>query len=189
MDKKLKKAIIALIAIIVIGLGIFLFMKGPGEGTQTEDHQQEQTTIISSVTEMPQADGTTSELLEGFVLEQNFTTELDSIDEVAIVFTRIYNLEGKASKSTLKVELLCDKEILAEETFKDNDIPDQHRVYVKPKKPISGIANKELTLKIYDNSKHDTGVALMINSSATNSQYVIDGDEYPGTICFNISGK
>lgn len=138
--------------------------------------------------ELPAANATTDELTKGLVVCEDFINTTDNINEIAVVFTRLYFLDEKDASNTLAIELLDGNKVLASGSFITNDIPDQHRVYVYPTSPITGMVGKELTLKVYDNSGCDTGVSLMIDNTSTSS-FKFGNKTQNGTICFSIIGE
>lgn len=180
MNKKFRNILIAVVAVLVIGSCVFMFAISPI--SKKEDITESQNM------EMPEANGITDELTEGLVVEQTFTNTVDNINEVAVVFSRIYYLDEKDVNNTLAIELLDGSNVLAKTEIKSNDIPDQHRVYLNPSSPINGVLGKELTLKIYENSECDTGVSLMVNNDI-NTKYDFGGSKKKGSICFSVSGE
>ena len=70
--------------------------------------------------------------------------------------------------------------------YKIEGIEDQHRTYLKPNEIISGVAGKELTLKIYPETKNDTGMAIMMQEN-NNTTFKFGNKEVKGTLCFSVS--
>ncbi len=139
--------------------------------------------------QMPDADGTTNELTKGLVVKQDFINTTENIKEIAVVFSRMYFLEEDDYEVDIAIELLDGSKSLAKQLFVANDIPDQHRVYVTLDTPLSGYVGKELTLKIYEVSKSDTGVMLMKSENYPDSTYKFGSKKCNGSICFSISGE
>lgn len=177
MNKKFRNILIAIVAIVAIGSCFFMFKISPISKNDK---------IAESNTEIPSANFLTEELTKGLVVEQEFTCSVDNIKNVAVVFSRLYYLDENDANNTLAIELLEGNSVLASTSIKSNEIPDQHRVYLTPSTSLSEMKGKILTLKIYENSKCDTGVALMANSDAK-TNYRFGNSTMNGTICFSVS--
>lgn len=131
---------------------------------------------------MPEANAVTDEIKKDTVIEQVFRYTPDEISEVAIVFTRKYYLEGVS----VAIELLDGEKVLARDTYKVEGLEDQHRTYLKPGNKITGVAGKDLTLRIYSDSKKDTGMAIMMQENKQNT-FSFSGENIKGTLCFSVS--
>lgn len=170
-----KKNAIALCALFVI-VAVFLVF-----GDRIINNNSIPTVNNGDMT-MPEANAVTDEITKNVVIEQQFKYAPDTISEVAIVFTRKYYSEG----IFIVIELLDGDTLLVKDKYKIEGIDDQHRTYLKPDKKISGVAGKELTLKIYSETKKDTGMAIMMQEN--NSTTFKFGDkEIKGTLCFSVS--
>lgn len=131
---------------------------------------------------MPEANAVTDEITKNIVIEQKFKYTPDTISEIAIVFTRKYYSEG----ISIVIELLDGDTLLATDKYKIEGIDDQHRTYLKPDKMISGVSGKELTLRIYPETKKDTGMAIMMQEN-NNTVFSFGNKEIKGTLCFSVS--
>lgn len=179
MNKKTRNILLGIVAALVVGSLAFMLILSNSNKTENVAEIKNR--------EMPTATGITDELVKNIVVEQEFVNTTENINEIAVVFSRIYYLDEADANHTLAIELLDGNKVLANTVIKTNDIPDQHRVYLYPDVPISGLVGKKLKLKIYDNSKCDTGVALMINSEE-NESYNFGNSKKDGTICFSVIG-
>ena len=141
--------------------------------------------VKSGNREMPEADGQTAEILSGVIIEQKFTNITEDINEIAIVFNRLYSLE---EKTNIVIELRDGGSVLASSVLNADDIEGSHRTYIKPDSTISGYVGKELELRIYTDSTAGTGLSLMTNSGE-NSSFTYGDQKIDGTICFSITGK
>ncbi len=132
------------------------------------------------------ADSVTPEITRGVTISQDFTNTVDNIDQIAIVFTKLYR-EGKG---LLTVDLLDGDELLYRKTFDVDQIPEQHRVYLEPQNSLKGLRDKTLTLKIYSNSRVNQGASVMMNkASAPQGSKIKAGREtINGSLCFSVSG-
>lgn len=180
MNKKIKNTLIIIAAALVIVSIVFMIVLSLKNKTVN-------VTEIKNL-EMPQATCVTEELTKGIVVEQDFINTTDNITEIAVVFSRVYYLDEKDAEHTVAIELLDGNKTLASTIVKSNDIPDQHRVYLYPKSPIANVVGKELTLKIYENSKCDTGVSLLVSDNV-DTKYKFGGSKKQGSICFSITGQ
>lgn len=176
----MRNVLLVIVAVLVIGSCIFMFAISPISKTEKVDE-------IGNL-EMLEANTTTDELIKGVVVEQNFINRTENINEIAVVFTRMYYLEEADANTEVTIELCEGRNVLASHKIVANDIPDQHRVYVNPQTPITGMVGKELTIKIYESSNCDTGVCLMANDSS-NTNYKFGNKKYSGSICFSVSGE
>lgn len=170
-----KKVVIVLCALFVIAAVFLVF------GDRITNNKSIPIVNNGDMT-MPEANAVTDEITRNIVIEQKFKYAPDSISEVAIVFTRKYYSEG----IFIIVELLDGDTILAKDKYKIEGIDDQHRTYLKPDKKISGLAGKELTLKIYPEIKKDTGMAIMMQEN-NNTIFRFGDKEIKGTLCFSVS--
>lgn len=173
MSKKTRNILIVIVAGLVIGSCIFMFIISPPK-------------VKEGNREMPEATSETDEITNGVIVEQKFTNTTEDIKELAIVFSRHYDLGENVD---MIIELLDGSNILTSTSINCDDIEAEHRTYVKPNKTISGFVGKELTLKIYTSSSAGTGLALKMNSDDKNSSFVFGNETVKGTLCFSITGK
>ena len=103
-----------------------------------------------------EADSVTPEITRGVTVTQEFKNTVDNIDNIAIVFTKLYR-EGKG---LLTVDLLDGDTLLYRKIFDVDQIPEQHRVYIHPNQQLKDLKDKTLTIKIYSDSKVNEGGGL-----------------------------
>lgn len=173
MSKKVRNILIAVVAVLVLGSCIFMFAISP-------------ISVKKGNREMPDADSQTGEILSGIVVRQDFNNITDNINEIAIVFSRDYYLE---ENTNIIIELLNDSEVLIHSELNADDIEGNHRTYLKPASPISGLVGKDLTLKISTDSTAGTGLSIMCNNSDNSSKYTYGDNVVNGTLCFSITGE
>lgn len=135
---------------------------------------------------MPKATSETNEITNGVIVEQKFTNITENIEEIAVVFSRHYDLGEDVD---MIIEILDGNSILASARINCDDIEAEHRTYIKPNKVISDYVGKELTLKVYTSSSAGTGLALKMNSDDRNSSFMFGNETVKGTLCFSITGK
>ena len=173
--ENIKKIVVALCIALIVGSFIFMFGGNIGSGSGIK-------TVTNGDMTMPEANAITDEVKKNTIVEQKFKYSPDTISEVAIVFTRKYYLEDVK----IKIELLDGNKVLASNSYKVAELEDQHRTYLKPDKKITGVAGKELTLRIIPESKIDTGMAIMMQENKKSS-FKFGNKEIQGTLCFSIS--
>ena len=176
MKKLDRKTIVVIVCALFVLIALF-FMFQDKIGSSGNIH-----IVNNGDMTMPEANGVTDEIKANTVVEQTFKYTPDTISEVAIVFTRKYYAEGVF----IVVDLLDGDQVLASDRYKIEGIDDQHRTYLKPAKTITGVAGKQLKLRIYPMTQQNTGMAIMMqeNNSTT---FKFGNTEVKGTLCFSIS--
>ncbi len=135
-----------------------------------------------------EADAVTRELTRGIIVSQDFVVPVDNIESVSIVFTKLYR-EGKGD---LIVCLVDGTNVLYSQEYDiAKDVPEQHRLYLTPKTPISGYKGHELTLRILSHAKANEGVSVMMNkqNAPEGSMIKVGSEMVEGTLCFSVSGS
>ena len=133
-----------------------------------------------------EADSVTPELVKGVTISQEFKNPVDNIDNIALVFTKLYR-EGKG---LLTVDLLDGNTLLYRKVFDVDQIPEQHRVYLQPEQSLKDLKDKTLTIKVYSSSKVNEGASVMMNKAITpeGSKIKVGSTTMDGTLCFSVSG-
>ena len=142
------------------------------------------TSQVSGNVEMMEANSVTDEITKDISVFQKFRNTNNSIGKIAVVFTRLYDL----GNVKIAMELLDGNKTLIKKTISVDEIEDQHRTYLEAESPITGMAGKELTLRIYPVTDSDTGLALMYNNS-TSSTFQFGTKKVNGTICFSVTSE
>lgn len=134
-----------------------------------------------------EADSITPEIARGVTITQKFKNTVDNIDNIALVFTKLY----REANGLLTVDLLDENVLLYRKVFNVEHIPEQHRVYLQPEQSLKDLKNKTLTIKIYSNSKTNDGVSAMMNKATTpvGSEIKVGNEILDGSICFSVSGS
>ena len=173
-NKKLEKVIIVCaIAFVLLSL-FFMF----GKNLPSIKNK--------NVREMPEADSVTDELVKDIVISQTFDNDIDTIENIALVFTRFYrNAHGNVT-----LELSSGNTKYFQETVNISKISEQHRVFFTPKQPLTGMAGKKLTITVYADSNDYDGVGIMMKTKdVTDSVIHISKKTVKGTLCFSINEK
>lgn len=175
MNKKTKNILLGIVVALVIGSCVFMFVISP-------------LGIKKGNREMPVATSETEEIMGDIIIEQKFKNTTEDIREIAVVFSRHYDIGEEGDWINIYIELLDGSNVLASTSIKCDDIKGDHRTFIKPSSPIHGYVGKELSLKIYTNSPGGTGLSIMINDSK-NMSFMFGGKQMIGTMCFSITGK
>lgn len=176
MNKLLNRRNIIILCILVILCGVGVMF-----GSSMSNNNSNVVVNNGDMT-MPEANAVTDEITRTIIVEQKFKYKPDTISEIAVVFTRLYEMKNL----NIVIELLDEGKTLAKQTYKVEEIEDQHRTYLKPSTAIKGVAGKELTLKIYPEKRVDTGLSLMIQEN-NKSTFMFGNNEIKGTLCFSVS--
>lgn len=173
-NKLLKIVIVGSVIFVLLG---FWFMFGRNKPSNSKE-------FSGDFTVMPEANASTEEITGNIVIEQSFISNLDRIDKVALVFTRLYQPEKDAY---IAIELADGQNVIGYKRIKVDEIEAQHRTFVDVNSD-SNLKNKELKLRIYSDTETNTGMALMMRYDDSVS-FMFGNMTINGTICFNVSGN
>lgn len=174
MNNKKTQKIILIVAALFVVIG-FLVMFGNGLNFGGGSIKKTDTTI------MPDATNVTDRIGENVMVEQTFQCTTDSIRKLGVVFTRIQYLEGP----NMVIELLDGNNTIGSTVIRVELIEEQHRIFIEPNIPITGVKDKNLTLRIYGQEGKDTGLALMY-AEVGGSTFKFNNKSIKGTICFYV---
>ena len=172
---KIKKIYLIVIAIYVAIVTSFYFIAG----------EQLWYTEAGEKIKMLDADSITAEINQDTRISQTFTSTIDKIDQVELVFTKGYQ-EGFGK---VTIVLLDGNKVLTRTTRNIKDIPEQHRVYLKPEESIYEAKDKQFTIKIYSTANQNEGLSVMMNKNAKDSFIEVNGEKVNGTLCFAVVGS
>ena len=175
MEKNKKTWIIIVIAALFIVAGTLFMFDGNIINFGSKIRKTDSTV-------MPEATGTTEAINDGHAVEQTYANTTETISNVGIVFYRVSLLDN----ADLVIELLDGNKILARKIIPASEISSEHRTFIDPDASLSGMKNKELTIRIYSKNDNDTGLTVMINNKA-NSTYLFNGKCQKGTLCFSVN--
>ncbi len=136
----------------------------------------------SGSVEMIDANAVSEEITKDVVVFQKFKNTNNKIKKIAVVFNKLYD----PGNVNIAIELLDGGKTVLKKTISVNEIHDQHRTYMEAESAITGLAGKELTLRVYPVTNSDTGLALMYNNS-TGSEFKFGTKTVKGTICFSVT--
>lgn len=172
---KIKKIYLIVIAIYVALVTSFYFIAG----------DQLRYTESSEKIKMLDADSITDEINKETRISQTFTNTIDRIDQFEFVFTKGYQ-EGEGR---VTIVIMSDNKVLVRTTRNIVDIPEQHRVYVKPSEPLEDFSGKDITIKIYSSSEENQGLSAMMRSDVKDSYITVNNEKVNGTLCFAVVGS
>lgn len=172
--ESIKKIFIIVMIVYVVLTTLFYFLAGDQLKYKNSKHN-----IV-----MPEADSVSDELVSGVVIRQDFVAKMDRVDGVAVVFTKFY----KEMDGIVGIELLDGVRTIAKKNIRIDDIPEQQRVFLNISKPIYGVKDKILTIKIYGNASSDNAPAVMV-SQKSEGGYTVGYTKHNGTLCFSVNGS
>ncbi|MDO4197469.1 MAG: ABC transporter permease [Erysipelotrichaceae bacterium] len=175
-ESKLRKIFISAVVIFIAFVGSFYFLAG------------EQLTSKDSAGNIAivEANAISEEIIKGVKVEQEFTCNIDMIEEIALVFTKQY----REASGKVKVEILDGSTVIYKDTLDATNIPEQHRIYLTIDEPITGYSGKKLVLRITSDCIKNNGVYMMICKDNSMNTFVNPGTiKQKGTICFSVSGR
>lgn len=142
--------------------------------------------------EMPEATTGSVELAEGSTVEQVFYTEIQRIFKINVLWGTYY----RPNSGTVSVELLRGDtgEILVSQSFEAANIPEGGSTEIALEKPIEGLYQVPLRLKITSDSPAGAAVTPLINNAAEPEIYegfslFLNGEPTPGILCFSVTGE
>ena len=189
MENNVKKILIVGVACLAIFSLVFMFAldsNNKGESNETINNQTNNSIQIATSNSIPEANSVTNEITANMIVEQEFKCNLDSFNKLEIVFNKEYEYdEDDEDVPYLLIEVLDENDVLLAKNVEVRDIPNQHRLHVKVSKSINDLNNKKLILRITNNSKYNTGCALMYQENNKTS-FMFGDKKINGTICFAL---
>ena len=174
-NQKLEKVIIIAAVVFVLVATWFVF-RGNGGNSSSRNN--------TLMREMPIADSASGELNHGISLIETFDNHVETIENIAVVFTKFY----REAHGKVTFALLDGNEVLYYETLDAEEIPEQHRVFFTPEKPLENMAGKKLKMIIYAYCEDYQGIGLMMKTEDVKDSQIKYGDkEFDGTVCFSIN--
>ncbi len=174
MQKKLKRLFVIAELIFMIMVGTFYFLAGEQLVYKSTKHP----------IELQEADSVSYELVNGRVISQDFSCEMDRIEQIAVVFTKFY----REAKGTVSIELREGERLLFKQNIDVNEIPEQQRLFLRVVNPIRNQRDKTLTLRIYGDSFEGTAAAVMMNQGY-DAKILVGSKTIQGTLCFSVNGS
>lgn len=139
--------------------------------------------------EMPAAEAGTVELVQGAVVEQTFSAEIQRLQSISIQWGTYY----RANAGTVTVELydLRDNSLLMHQTLDASTIGEGAITTMSVEEPIETVYQAPLLLRISSDSKPGSAVSPMMSATAQTDGFdlYLNGMQVQGTLCFSADGE
>lgn len=140
--------------------------------------------------EMVPAESSTLELIQGNIVEQIFTTEIQRLQEVTIQWGDYYR--DNAGTVTVELYNCLSGELLLSDTFDVSIIDEGSTTSLYTEKPLEGLYGVPLMLRIYADSGVGAAVTPLMSFQepfGENAKLILNGEQVEGTLCFSASGE
>lgn len=139
--------------------------------------------------EMPVAEAGTVELVQGAVVEQTFSAEIQRLQSISIQWGTYY----RANAGTVTVELydLRDNSLLMHQTLDASTIGEGAITTMSVEEPIETVYEAPLLLRISSDSQPGSAVSPMMSATAQTDGFdlYLNGTQVQGTLCFSADGE
>lgn len=139
--------------------------------------------------ELPIADSGTVELVAGSVVEQQFTTEIQRLEEVSVQWGTYY----RPNAGTVVMELydLRNNTLLMSQSFDAAVIPEGGLTTMAAEEPVEGLHETPLLLRVYSlDGQMGSALSPLMNTQAVleDSSLSLNGAPASGVLCFSARG-
>lgn len=139
--------------------------------------------------EMPAAEAGTVELVQGAVVEQTFSAEIQRLQSISIQWGTYY----RPNAGTVTVELydLRDNSLLMHQTLDASTIGEGAITTMSAEEPIETVYQAPLLLRISSDSQPGSAVSPMMSATAQTNGFglYLNGTQVQGTLCFSADGE
>lgn len=139
--------------------------------------------------EIPAAESGTIELVQGAVVEQVFTVEIQRLQSIQVQ----WGTYMRANVGTIHMELydLRDQSLIMQQTLDAATISDGMVTTMSVDTPIETVYMTPLLLRIYADSLPGTAVSPMMSATAEKEGYTLflNGSQVQGMLCFSAGGE
>lgn len=139
--------------------------------------------------EMPAAEAGTVELVQGAVVEQTFSAEIQRLQSISIQWGTYY----RANAGTVTVELydLRDNSLLMHQTLDASTIGEGAITTMSAEEPIETVYLAPLLLRISSDSQPGSAVSPLMSATAQTDGFglYLNGTQVQGTLCFSADGE
>lgn len=139
--------------------------------------------------EMPAAEAGTVELVQGAVVEQTFSAEIQRLQSISIQWGTYY----RPNAGTVTVELydLRDNSLLMHQTLDASTIGEGAITTMSVEEPIETVYEAPLLLRISSDSQPGSAVSPMMSATAQTDGFdlYLNGTQVQGTLCFSADGE
>ena len=138
---------------------------------------------------MPAAEAGTVELVQGAVVEQTFSAEIQRLQSISIQWGTYY----RPNAGTVTVELydLRDNSLLMHQTLDASTIGEGAITTMSAEEPIETVYQAPLLLRISSDSQPGSAVSPMMSATAQTNGFglYLNGTQVQGTLCFSADGE
>lgn len=133
----------------------------------------------------------TIELIDGSVVEQNFTAEIQKIDKLSVIL----GTYGRINAGTVKIELINQNNgtILAAKSFLAKDMVEGYKAEIPIEPALENLYNSPLKIRITSNNTKigSSPSPMMSNKIEDNKEFslYINEEKIQGRLCFEIFGE
>lgn len=139
--------------------------------------------------EMPAAEAGTVELVQGAVVEQIFSAEIQRLQSISIQWGTYY----RANAGTVTVELydLRDNSLLMRQTLDASTIGEGAITTMSVEEPLETVYLAPLLLRISSDSQPGSAVSPLMSATAQTDGFglYLNGTQVQGTLCFSADGE
>ena len=149
--------------------------------------------------EMQSAESGTVELIQGAVVEQTFSMEIQRLQEVSVQWGTYYR--PNSGTATMELYNLNDGSLILSRTFDVSAIPEGGLTTMTADEPIEGLCYVPLLLRVYADSAPGTAASPLMSVSAdatvnealkdgqTPFSLTMNGQSAEGVLCFSVTGE
>ena len=174
-----KKAIALSMAIYIVLVVVFYFLTG------NQLHYR----LSRGNFPMPAAEAGTVELVQGVVVEQQFTVQIQRLQSVSVQWGTYY----RHNSGTVHMELYnqLDGSLVMSQSFEAADIPEGGLTTVTVETPVETIYDSPLMLRLWADSPPGSAVSPMMSLTAQREGFSlqINGAASEGILCFSATGE
>lgn len=139
--------------------------------------------------EMPAAEAGTVELVQGAVVEQTFSAEIQRLQSISIQWGTYY----RPNAGTVTVELydLRDNSLLMHQALDASTIGEGAITTLSMEEPIETVYQVPLLLRISSDSQPGSAVSPLMSATAQTDGFglYLNGTQVQGTLCFSADGE
>lgn len=149
--------------------------------------------------EMQPAESGTVELVQGAVVEQTFSMEIQRLQEISVQWGTYYRPNN--GTATMELYNLNDGSLILSKTFNVSAITEGGLTTMTAEQPVEGLCNVPLLLRVYADSVSGTAVSPLMSVSAeatvnealkdgqTPFSLTMNGQPAEGVLCFSVAGE
>lgn len=136
----------------------------------------------------PPAESGTVELVQGTVVEQTFSVDIQRLQSISVQWGTYY----RANTGTITMELydLRDNSLVMAKSFSAADIPEGGTTVLMAERPIETVYGVLLLLRVYSDSVPGSAASpLMSFGTEKGYSLSLNGVPVEGVLCFSVSGE